>query len=350
MATLDRMTGAGGELVQYLAHQASLLDMRLVPLFRWRMQAFGRHPRWQVPADVLDRLAHEVGARGPITASELAGGDHVVRDGVGPWGKAEWRVSPTKEGLRHLYRLGRIMVAGRKGIEPTYDLPERVLPPGILNAPTPSTDDARRRLLLIAARAQGVAMATELADHFGLRGIGPAGYADRYADGTRTVAQLLAELVERGELVPATVEGWPKPAFVHPDAVRQTPPPGIATVVSPFDSLMWSRPRVERLFGFTYIVEIYVPEAKRKHGYYVLPFLLGDRLVARVDLKADRAARALLARGSWAEPNTERGTVATALAAELSTLAAWLGLSSVTVESRGDLAEPLRQAVNRRAV
>ena len=209
----------------------------------------------------------------------------------------------------------------------------------MLGAPVPEPEDAKRELLVLAARAMGVATAKDLADYFHI-----GGYLDRGADPKTTrVPALVADLVEAGRLVPVTVEGWRDRAFVVP-GVRVPKVVDACVVVSPFDSMIWERGRVRRLFGFDYRIEIYIPEAKRVHGYYVLPFLLGDTLVARVDLKADRKGGALAVQGAFAEPGVAKKQVAAELARELRVMAGWLELDRVEVRERGDLATALRRA------
>jgi uncharacterized protein YcaQ len=220
-----------------------------------------------------------------------------------------------------------VAAAGRRGFERLYDLPERVIPARVLAMPTPAIEDAQRALMRIAARALGVGTEKDLCDYFRIR-IG--------AGRTR-----IRELVESGELIPVNVEGWPQPAFVARDANSPRKLDARA-LLSPFDSLVWERARTERIFGFRYRIEIYTPSANRKYGYYVLPFLLGDRLVARVDLKSDRATRTLLVQGAHCEPGVRPGAVAEPLMRELTTMASWLGLEQIKVTRRGDLAKKLR--------
>ena len=207
-----------------------------------------------------------------------------------------------------------------------YDLPERVITPEVLAIETPPDAEAQRQLLLLGARGHGIGTATDIADYFRIR--------------MPVARPLLAELVDEGRLEPVEVEGWSEPAFLHPDATRPRRITGRA-LLSPFDPVVWFRPRAERLFGFRYRIEIYVPAEKRVHGYYVLPFLLDDELVARVDLKADRASRTLLVRGSFAEPDVDLPRVSAALADALVEMAQWLDLDDVAVEPNGDLAPRL---------
>jgi hypothetical protein len=326
VAHLDRLTHrAPRAAFEYWGHEASLLPVALYPLLRWRMRlphrwrmvrAFGRRRA------LLDQVLAQLAERGPLGAGDLELGAKKAKSG---W----WEWSDAKKAVEHLFWAGRVTCAGRRGFERLYDLPERVLPAKILAAPTPSPADAHRALIERSARALGVATEKDLRDYYRL----PLAAA-------RTA---IATAVEAGALVPIAVEGWPK-AYRHRDAEPGAIDRMRAALLSPFDSLIWARERTERMFGMAFRLEIYTPAPKRVHGYYVLPFLLGDRLVARVDLKADRAAKTLLVQASHAEPALPADAPA-ALAAELAALASWLGLERVSVEDRGDLARRLRALV-----
>ncbi|MGB8878983.1 MAG: crosslink repair DNA glycosylase YcaQ family protein [Solirubrobacteraceae bacterium] len=331
---LDRIAGHGTgridrRLVEYWAHEASLIPIELHPLFRWRMadvdrEAWGSISRVareqpELVAETFELVARE----GPIRARDLAPA-HPVRAAPQPGHMWNWHEG--KVALEHLFFTGRIGAARRVNFERLYDTIERVLPPAILDQPTQSQDEAQRALLRIAAGALGVATEPDLGDYFRL----PRG------DSKARVA----ELVAAGELLPVEVEGWAVPAYLWP-AARQPRRPHARALLSPFDSLIWFRQRTERLFGFRYRIGIYTPAPQRVHGYYVLPFLLGDRLVARVDLKSDRGRGALLVQGAYAEAGVDGSYVAGELADELRLVAGWLGLNDVVVARRGDLAGKL---------
>ncbi|MBK7072663.1 MAG: YcaQ family DNA glycosylase [Myxococcales bacterium] len=320
------------ELFEYWGHEASLCPVALHPLLRWRMDAARAGANvWGNVARIArerrgfcDEVLAQIRARGPLAAGELDGGGARPKSG---W----WEWSDGKRALEYLFWAGALTATRRDGsFERVYDLPERVLPPAILAAPTPTVDEAHRQLLGRAARALGVATAADLADYFRLK---------RPAARPR-----LAELVEAGALAPVAVEGWREPAYLDPAAAIPRAVDARA-LVGPFDPLVWHRDRALRLFGFHYRLEIYTPAPKRRHGYYVLPFVLGDRLVARVDLKADRAAGVLRVHGSFAEPDVATGPAAVALAAELRAMARWLALTDVVAAARGDLARALRAAL-----
>jgi uncharacterized protein YcaQ len=312
-------------LFEYWGHEASLIPVALQPSLRWRMEraadeAWGGVRRIQRDRPELVRdVLEEVRASGPVPASEVM--EHERPKRTGPW----WDWSDVKRAFEWLFWSGQLTSARRRGFERLYDLPERVLPAEVLTAPTPPVEEAQRALLRVAARSLGVGTESDLRDYFRL----PAAEAKLR----------VAELAEAGELWEVAVEGWRQPGYVHPEA-RFPRRVDARALVGPFDSLIWERPRVERVFGFRYRIEIYVPADKRVHGYYVLPFLLGDRLVARVDLKADRKSGALRVQSVHAEAHAPPETAAE-LRTELESMAAWLGLERLDVVPRGDLAAPL---------
>ncbi len=314
-------------LFEYWGHAAALIRLDLQPALRWRMaraRAGTSKPylaRFAVERrDFVDAALREIERRGPLSARELT----AAGKSRGAW----WGWSDGKLALEWLFYAGLVTTHSRRGFERVYDLAERVFPE-VAALPTPPEDQAQRQLLMVAARALGVATAGDLRDYWR---IGPQDAKSR-----------LAELVESGELWPAHVENWPKPAFVPPGTVAPHHP-AAAALVSPFDPLLWERDRAERLFGFRYRIEIYTPAEKRTHGYYVLPFLMGDRVAARLDLKADRASGRLLVHAAHLEPGADRDATAPALAAELRELAQWLGLGDVKMARRGSLAAALRRA------
>jgi uncharacterized protein len=341
-ATLDRLAshadpaagpvaraGRDRSLFEYWGHEASLLPVELQPLLRWRMaraEKLTYKPVRVLAAEkpeLLESVLRTVEERGPIRAAEVA---TPVRKPGNPW--FNW--SEGKIALDYLFFAGSVCVAHRVRFERHYDLPERVLPEAVLDAPTPAEEEAQRQLLLIAAARLGVATEPDLGDYFRL---------PRAESKAR-----VAELVEAGALTPTRVEGWSAPACVT-TARLPSPARHARALLAPFDPLVWSRPRTERLFGFRYRIEFYTPAAKRVHGYYVLPFLLGDRLVARVDVKSDRQAGVLRVLGAFAEPGADPGAVAPELADELRLLAGWLELEAVSVARKGDLAGKLAKAV-----
>ena len=316
------------ELFEYWAHVASLVPVATQPHLRWRMaQAEGawggiRSIKAQKP-DLVDRVLAEVRERGPISAGEI---EHDVPRPTDNWG---WNWNEVKQALEYLFYAGEVTSAGRRGFQRMYDLTERVLPPEVVATPTPEPAEAHRELTRIAARAHGVASEPCLRDYF------------RLPPGDSQAA--VASLVDDGELVPVTIDGWDRPCYLHRDAVLPRRVHARA-LVSPFDSLVFERARTEAIFGFHYRIEIYVPQPKRVYGYYVLPFLLGDRFAARVDLKADRKAGVLRVQASHGEPDAPPETAAE-LAAELAQMASWLELDEIDVVQRGDLAAALRAEV-----
>jgi hypothetical protein len=320
---IDRYAYRDHRAFEYWGHEASLVASDLHPLLRWRMA--GEH-QWggvrriiEDRAELVEALHAQVLAEGPASAGDL---DAVDRK-KGPW----WGWGDTKVALEHLFYVGRVGAIRRDTFERAYCDPAVVVPPEVLARPTPSDREALVGLLEHAARSHGVGTAKDLGDYFRLP--------------IKVVRPLLEEMADDGVVERVEVEGWTQPTYVHPEAhlprwVRAR------ALVSPFDSVMWERDRVARVFGFDYRIEIYVPKPKRRYGYYVLPFLLGDRYVARVDLKADRAGAALLVQSAWAEAGVDDVEVAEPLLDELRLMAGWLGLDEVVVKDRGDLAPTLR--------
>lgn len=323
---LKEQTERHRELFEYWGHAACLLPMRSQPLWRWRMER--KRDRERPWVDHVERrrpgfvraVLDEVRDRGPITASELTDGGKAR----GPW----WGWADGKLVLEWLFVAGEISAAGRRTtFEREYDLTERVVPPEILALPTPHPDDAQRDLVRMVTRALGVATLTDIFTYL---------YLESAATRRR-----VAELVEGGELLPVSVDGWSQPAYLAAGA-RQPRRVSARALLAPFDPLVFDRARVERLFGMRYRIELYTPAAKRVYGYYVLPFLLGENLVGRVDLKADRARRTLLVQAAHGEPGVDRAEVTEALADELHLMAGWLDLDEIEVTGRGDLAPALR--------
>jgi uncharacterized protein YcaQ len=318
-------------LFEYWGHEASLIPVELHPLMRWRMATADR--AWGGPRsiarerpDLVKWVLEEVRARGPVTAAQI---EEDVPRTKEHWG---WNWSDAKKALEWLFYSGEVTAADRTTqFARRYDLAERVIPAEILAQPTPTLDESARRLVEMSARSLGVAAEPELRDYFRLP--------------LAATRQAIAELSEEGVLVPVQVKGWERAAWRHRDVLmpKRSGDGRVSTLVSPFDPLIWERGRSERLFGLHYRIEIYVPPQKRIHGYYVLPFLHGDRFVARVDLKADRKAGVLRVPAAWLEAGAEPAGTAVALKAELVRMAAWLGLSDVAPAEKGDLAKALNK-------
>jgi hypothetical protein len=324
-----------GEVFEYWGHEASLLPVALHPLLRWRMQedhAWGGMVTVAAKRpDLVRQVEEAVAERGPVTLGELEHlGDAIKRGKAAPG--SMWNWSDAKKAVEYLFWNGDVSaVRNPSSFGRHYVMPDRVLPADVLAAPTPTDDDAMKALLLLAARSHGVGSARCLADYHRLN--------------VPTARRLLAELVADGALRQVAIESWRQPAFLHPDA---TLPRWVraSALLSPFDSLVWERDRVEALFGFRYRIEIYVPAANRVHGYYVLPFLHDGALVARVDLKADRQAGVLRVRGAYAEPSFEQDRSLPVLVERLRELGQFLGVPDVTAEPRGDLAAALQGALS----
>lgn len=355
MDALDSLAYRERALFEYWGHAACLMPVALYPLLRYRMQkhAARTHEYMRTKRGAyMARVYAEVAERGPIAASDLS--DPGKRQGSW-WGW--WGTGNGKATLEHLYDAGLVAIAGRRRFERLYDVVERVIPRTALEAPAPPREEAMKQLIALAAQACGVGTFADITGYF---------YVDRWWDrlppGPQWAArgrtrgrdkpiakQLVSELVEERRLVPIRVEGWKEPAYLHPDA-RVPRSVDARALVTPFDSLVWERERVERLFGMKYVLEIYVPPPKRQYGYYVFPFLLGDTLVARCDLKADRERRILMVQSAFLEKGQSARRVVPELQSELRQLQAWLGLDGIEVARCGDLAERLRRSVSGRRV
>ena len=321
------------QFFEYWGHEACLLPLELFPMLRWRMErardfvgTWGGLARFaKSHQDFIEKVFGIVQEHGPASAGEVA--RHLLEERP-PGPRGWWGWSDSKAALEFLFWCGRITTATRRNFARVYDLMERVIPPQIFTQPAPSPAEAQRKLISIAGRALGVATETDLRDYFRLP--------------VQEARARIAELVEEGEFLPITVEDWK--AYLHRDAKVPRKVGGQA-LISPFDPLIWERKRPERLFGFHYRIGIYTPAHKREDGYYVLPFLLGDQLVARVDLKAERQERKLQVLSAVTERGAKSEKVMEALADELTLLAEWLALEQITVSDRGVLAAPLRSAL-----
>ena len=317
---------ADGELFEYWVHEASHVPTEHHHLHRWHMQRDHKWSRYWTLAErrpgYIDEVLRRIETEGPVASGDLS--ERVGKKGQ--W----WDWDDAKVALEHLFWKGAVTAVRRPNdFARVYDLTERVIPAHVLARPAPSEVEARKELLVLAAKHHGVGSLEDLTDY--------------HRQKNAPCKPLLAELVEDGALQQVTVQGWDRPAYLHPDAKLPRRIDACA-LLSPFDPVCWSRPRSERLFGFHYRIEIYTPAPKRTYGYYVLPLLWGDSLVGRVDLKADRANGALLVQGAFAELGAPVDEIAPDLARELQAMAQWLGLERVVINDRGELASPLRGA------
>lgn len=320
---LDDLAYRERYLFEHWAHAASFIPVRDYPLLRHRMEAGHRY--WTIERlaadrpEYLDDILEQVRVRGPLTIGDMESAGR--RQG---W----WGWSHAKMALEWHFACGNLAVRERRNFARVYDLPERVFGDDVVAARM-SPADAHREILRKSAAALGVGTARDLADYYRLK----AGEAK----------PRLAELIDSGELTRVAVEGWTEPAYLSPSASSE-PTAKATALMSPFDSLVWFRERTERLFGFHYRIEIYTPEPKRRFGYYVLPFLHNNRIVARVDLKANRQAHCLEVKASHLEPGAPPVATARALMKELRLMQRWLGLGRIAVAPKGDLAPALRLA------
>ena len=331
---------SGRLLLETWAHEASLIPMEQQPLLRWRQRRRVDGP-WASAATLraehpgfLDDVLAVVRDAGPVSAGDI----EKALDAPGRGRPGWWEWSATKIASEYLFGTGAIGTAYRRGFERVYDLTERIVPPAVLDTPTPDDADAKRALVELGARAHGIGTVADLADY--------------YRISNADARQAVLELVEAGTLLPVEVQGWREVGYLHHEAKLPRKVGGRA-LVCPFDPLVWRRDRTERLFDFHYRIEIYTPAQKRVYGYYVFPFLMDDALAARFDLKADRAAGALLVQASWYEEPVaagraapSRAEVAAAAARELRRMADWLGLPDVVIVARGNLREEMAEAAN----
>jgi uncharacterized protein YcaQ len=343
---IDTLAYVKRDLFEFWGHAACLMPVGLFPLLRYRMRADLAHQHMASNEGAyVKKVYAEVQERGPLTATELS--EPGVRSG--PW----WGWASGKAALEYLYDAGLVSIAGRRGFERLYDLTERVIPPAVLEAPTVPRESAMKELICLAAQACGVGTQTDLTRYF---------YVDQWRDrrvpevwlrqdtaergrAKPVAGRLVAELVEEGRLQPVRVDGWKEQAYLDP-AARVPRSIDARALVTPFDSLVWERSRIARLFGMQYSIELYTPQARRTYGYYVCPFLLGDDLVARCDLKADRQRGALIVQSAFLEPGRDARRAAAGLLDELREMQEWLQLDRLEVVDRGDLAASLRVLVS----
>ena len=328
MNQLDAWLNESGENFEYWAHAAAVLPVDRYPLWRWKMETMMQP--WQRAQELLDAhpdlvksVLQQVADHGPLTVRDLDAPEHT--------NEAWWGYGPGKVALEVLFANGHVSALRTGNFTRLYDLPARTIPPEFLDGEVAyGKEDAYRQLLIDATRHHGIGTAADIADYFRLH--------------VSTAAPIFESLTQEGTIEKVAVDGWNEPAYLDPDAVRPRSIKGSA-LLSPFDPIMWNRDRAERLFGFEYRIEIYVPADQRIYGYYVLPFMLDGDIVGRVDLKADRKARRLLVRSAFIEEGKDAETVAAALAAELHRFGDWLGMDGMVIERRGNLAHRLADSI-----
>jgi uncharacterized protein YcaQ len=325
-ALLDVAAYRRRELFEAWAREASLVAIDRWPALGHRRAHWSGRRAARLQAErpgYIASVREEIAARGPLTARELS--DPGER--TGPW----WGWSPGKAALEALFAWGEVAIADRCGQTRRYDLTERVIPSEVRARPALDRDAAYRQLLQVAADALGVATAADLVDYYRLHG--------------PTARPIIEQLARDGQLETVNVHGWDRPAYRAPGA-RMPRRVVAAALLTPFDPLVWNRLRTERVFDFRYRLEFYVPARQRRYGYFVMPFMLGDQLVARLDVRADRVGRMLRVPGAFLEASASARYVAGPLAIELRTLAAWLDLDRVEFGEVGELSGPLRAVLN----
>jgi uncharacterized protein YcaQ len=330
-ADLDRLTFGkkSGDYTEYWAHEAAVIPIEHWPLFRWRMESYrsiANGSDWMQTSDRhLAWVRAELEAKGPLAASQI---EDDSRKGKSGW----WEWSDTKRALEYMFRVGDVVSAGRTRFERTYALPEQRIPAGVREREI-AEPEAVRHLLALSAKAHGIGTLRDLADYYRIK--------------QAPALAAINELVDSGELVPVSVQGWKGPAWLHRDA-RIPRRIDAAALLSPFDPVVWERARAERIFGFHYRIEIYTPEPKRVFGYYSLPVLVDDQLVGRIDLKSDRQARVLRVQSAWREAHAPAG-VEERIVPLLEATRIWQGLDSVEFAGRGDFSSELSSAWHRTA-
>jgi len=327
MGKLDTWLNESGENFEYWAHEAAVLPVDRYPLWRWKMGTMKRWRRAEALLDahpgLADDVLRQVAEHGPLTVRDLDAPDHT--------NEAWWGYGPGKVALEVLFASGHVTALRTDNFTRLYDLPERLIPAGLLDGNAVfDKEGAYERLLLDATRHYGIGTATDVIDYFRLH--------------VPTARPILERLADEGAIERVEVDGWKGPVYLDPEAVRPRRIEGSA-LLSPFDPIVWNRERVERIFGFRYRIEIYVPEKQRVHGYYVLPFMLDGDIVARVDLKADRKAGRLVVRSAFIEEGRDAGAVSPALVDELHRFSRWIGMDEIVVDDRGTLAARLSAGI-----
>jgi uncharacterized protein YcaQ len=310
---LDQLTGEfNPKLIEYWAHEASIIKTNELPLFHWRMSD-NRYHNWN--ESLGQWIAAELKERGPLTTSDF---EHPEHSRKGSW----WGWSDVKQTLERMFYCGALVSGGRTNFKRIYALPEQVLPSDLLENP-PSAPEAQKELLVKAAVSLGVGTKKDLADYFRLK--------------SKDLATLFDELVEEGRLNHVSVDGWKELAYVSPQANLNPKSHEGTTVLSPFDPVCWNRDRTSRLFGFDYKIEIYVPAEKRKFGYYSLPVLHNGQLIARLDLKSNRQENTLQVKSSWAEDSKVADFPVKEVSNHLRQIAEWQGLRSIDIADTGNI-------------
>ena len=327
---LDNLHGGKNPtLLEYWAHEASFVRTEDYPLFHFRMEynQRGTRSRWEKWAaenrEFLDSIKHEIRTRGPLSTSDF---EHERAERKGAW----WGWSDVKHALEYMFMYGELVSGGREGFSRLYALPEQVLPKKLIDKTVDPTK-ARKTLLLRAAKSHGVATAKDLADYY--RQIMPI------------AKPLIEELVKEKKLIETSVEGWREKAYILPDTEVPKEKPNRTTLLSPFDPLVWFRPRTERLWDFHYRIEIYTPEPKRIYGYYTLPVLWNGQVAGRIDLKNDRQSKTLLVQSAWHEDHIDPNALAKDLGKHLTQTAKWQNCKSVEVKKKGNLAAALSKVL-----